>query len=479
MAKLSDIAKVNIALETASIGKASFGIPMIAAKLGSQFTDRVYTFNDANEAQDLLGADGKTHLPTPLLNAIKKAFSQTPRIEKLIVAKLLEVTTHVVVVGANAFDPNNVTTNGQPGAGIDFKFQLDGIDIIYTTVGATETRTEVLAGLLDKATKSSIAQNYTFTTDPATFTLTVKPNDVNVPTAAVGGTNTTLTSPSIVAGTAGNEYAEQLSDIQGIDDTWYGFTVLDLEDADIGKVAAWAESADPNVQFWATSDTPGIWTDAPGQAADVLTDLKTGQYLRTVFTPSKFADQYEHLAAMARFYVGEPGSIIAGLKTLVGVTKLSKFTPQQTKNVLAKNGNTYEQYASNVYLFNPGKAVSGEWADVVRDRDWLVNYIQTSMASAMIRAPKIPYTNPGITSLVNILQGCLRYAQQQGVIAPDQIDSLGNTVPGFVIVAPNALDVPFADKADRILKIKFTALLAGAIQIVQIDGVLTYSYNGV
>lgn len=469
MAKLSDIAKVLIELRTSAIGKASFGIPMIAARLGPAFEKRVYTFNSANEAQDLKGTDGSSKLPGYLIRAVEIAFSQTPRIEKVIVGNLYETTTETAQVNKAIFD----AVTGYPPDATDFSISVDGT--IYSTrsdTGAQKKLDAVTNELSSQITANAgIVAKYDIVTDAANGVITLTVKKIGDVPLVLDGANVAVAESGAMLGT----YPVQLNEIQGNDNSWYGFAVMGVADSDQNDIAQWAESAEPPVQYWGTSDTPAIWNTTAG---DVLDQLRNASYHRTIFTPSMHAgDEHPQVAAMARFFVGEPGSIVAGLKTLTGVT-FTPFTPDQSKTVLGKNGNTYERYAANVFLFNPGKTVAGDWVDEIRDRDWLSNYIQTTMAGALLRAPKIPYTNPGITTLVNILQGCLRYAQQKGVIAPDQVDALGNTVPGFVIEAPNALDVPFDIKASRVLTLRFTALLAGAIQKVEINGVLTYSYDG-
>lgn len=469
MAKLSDIAKVLIELRTSAIGKASFGIPMIAARLGAAFDRRVYTLESYSDAQDLTGSDGLTKLPAAVIEAAEEAFSQSPRIEKLILGNFYETYEETVTINKTGWTGSGATATAPSGT--DFSFSIDGVSYNYSTPDATKKLADIVNAIDAKIVAAPVVTdkyNYVKDVTAGTFKLSVKKvGDIPL---VVKGANTTVTEAATDLGTLD----QQLNEIQGTDNTWYGFAVVGIKDSEQDVVAGWAEAAEPYVQFWTTSNTPAIWQQASG---DVLDQLRNKSYERTVFTPSKNVGEYPHIAAMARFFVGEPGSIIAGLKTLTGVS-FSAFTPDESKTILAKNGNTYERYAANVFLFNPGKSVSGKWVDEVRDRDWLVNYIQTSMASALMRAPKIPYTNPGITSLVNVLNGCLVYAQQKGVVAPDQLDALGNTVPGFVIDAPNALDVPFDVKASRVLTLKFTALLAGAIQKVEINGVLTYSYDG-
>lgn len=481
MAKLSDIAKITIDLQTASLGRATFGIPLIAARLGPAFPERTYTFEDAPSAEDLLGQDNVTKLPAAVIDAIRVAFMQSPRIERVVVGNIYESTTEIVQVDKTAFSTGTGAAATAP-QGTDFSILIDGSSIAYTTPAAADTLATVTQKLYDDAIAvPSTALRYNVTVDTAAGTISFTPKDNTVVPVVTAGVRTTLTETKAMVGT----YAENLHDIQGANNAWYGFTVLGIDDADIYAStgpAAWAEATEPKVQYWATSSTPAIWKT--GNTSDVLAMLSLAKYHRTVFTPTKNAGEQPQIAAMARFFVGEPGQIIAGLKTFTGV-KPSKFTPDEAAEILGTNssgnvkrGNTYEQYTANIFLFNPGKTVAGDWVDEIRDKDWLENYIQTTMVGAMIRSPKIPYTNPGITTLVNILQGCLRYAQQQGVIAPDQIDSLGNTVPGFQISAPNALDVPFDVKASRVLTLKFVALLAGAIQKVEIQGVLTYSYTG-
>ncbi|MDA8490138.1 DUF3383 family protein [Kluyvera sp. Awk 3] len=137
----------------------------------------------------------------------------------------------------------------------------------------------------------------------------------------------------------------------------------------------------------------------------------------------------------------DPGSETWALKNLPGITPV-KLNSTQRQNVYKKNGNLYDQIALNTYMIGAvsdgnaalgGKVVSGEWIDVVRFRDWLTDYIQTSMVSLMSRQKKVPYTNAGIALLVNSLRASLRQGQIVGGIAPDEVDSEGNTVPGFII----------------------------------------------
>lgn len=279
---------------------------------------------------------------------------------------------------------------------------------------------------------------------------------------------------------------DDLSAINLDDNGWYGFMLVErpadsTENSLITGAAAWTE-AQTKLYFASTNDAD-ILTSV---TTDLLSTLQSRQYLRTAFVWHAIKTEYPEAAWMGRCFTIDPGGETWALKTLPGITP-SKLNATQRQNVYKKNGNTYDQIALNTYLIGAasdgnaalgGKVVSGEWIDVVRFKDWQTDYIQKEMASLMIRQKKVPYTNAGIALLVNSLRASLRQGQAVGGIAPDEVNSEGITVPGFIIEYPNAADVPFSDKANRVLNIKFVALLAGAIQLVKITGTLTYNYSG-
>ena len=63
----------------------------------------------------------------------------------------------------------------------------------------------------------------------------------------------------------------------------------------------------------------------------------------------------------------------------------------------------------------------------------------------------------------------------RGGIAPAEVDIEGNLVPSYTIQVPLSMTISPNDKANRILRdVYFTARLAGAIHVVQIQGTLTY-----
>lgn len=482
MAKLSQIARVVIELSTASIAKASFGIPMI---IGASTAD-VWKNADGSYSYTRIYTDIAAavidKLEDHFMVALKEAFSQSPRIERVMVGRLVPSEASFQADSTLA----DATTKKYP-TGTVFEMTINGVQVQYTSV-ANDTAKEVGHGLFQAATSNTtLTANYTFTEDTTNTATTI----VKVAPKVVAAGAPSMSSAQNVVVTPGSikpaDIDMGLTLINAESGIWYGFAILDRTPAIVQAAADWAESAETPTgsagagtpkQFFTASGDAAIWTTpVSASATDILSVLSRKQYLRTTLVAHKKADEeYPEVAWMAKVYTADPGSVIFGLKVLSTITP-SVFTPGEQAIIWAKNGNTYEQYADNTYLINKGKTVSGEWVDIIRDRDWLIDYIQKSVASAMIRRKKIPYTNTGIQIIVNVLQGCLRYAQQIGVLAPDERNGEGETVPGFVISYPNAADVSADIKASRTLYISFVGLLAGAIQLTDIQGVLAYKYG--
>ena len=118
--------------------------------------------------------------------------------------------------------------------------------------------------------------------------------------------------------------------------------------------------------------------------------------------------------------------------------------------------------------------VAGEWIDVIRGRAWLKDLIQTNMVQMLINRPKVPYTDQGIQLCANNLRKSLQQGIDAGFIAPDEVDADGNTVPGFTITVPLSQDIDPAVKASRVLTLEFSARLAGAIHVTNINGAVGY-----
>lgn len=471
MASLDQVVDVKINLNTFSIAKANFGIPIAISPFGAiplappeQRILKYYSYDEA--ASDYkIGA-----IDTATLKAVQTTFSQTPRPNQCWVGRRL--VSHVTL---------RLVYDGVIPVGTIFGITLNGQAVSVTSIGSDtlDTLRTKLFNAIDSASITGITATDAgaaggiqigVDNDAATFTIGSAKNT----TYEMRGDHSEI-------GVSGD-----LSNINLEDNGWYGFMMVERPDDAtqntlITGAAAWAEAQ--TKLYFACCGQGDITTTVD---TDILSTLQKKQYLRTAFVWHDVAGEYPEAAWMGRCFTMDPGSETWALKNLPGITPV-KLNATQRQNVYKKNGNLYDQIALNTYLIGAasdglqaqgGKVVSGEWIDVVRFRDWLTDYIQKSMSSLMIRQKKVPYTNGGIALLVNSLRASLRQGQIVGGIAPDEVDSEGNTVPGFIIQYPNAADVPFDQKAQRVLNMSFTALLAGAIQLVKINGNLTYTYSG-
>lgn len=185
------------------------------------------------------------------------------------------------------------------------------------------------------------------------------------------------------------------------------------------------------------------------------------------------ANNYINVAFAAKWLYYEPGSETTAFKMLNAVEPCD-LSSTNTAKLVAKNLNYYLKVGNrNVTML--GKTMSGEWADLIRFRDWLKNDMQTRVVNLFIMNPKVPYTDAGIALVQNQMIASLQRGQQMGGIANDEFDEYGNKIPGYATSVPLASSMTAAERASRRLtKCRFSARLSGAIHFAEIKGSLTY-----
>lgn len=186
------------------------------------------------------------------------------------------------------------------------------------------------------------------------------------------------------------------------------------------------------------------------------------------------ANKYINVAFVAKWLSYDSGSETAAHKALASVYP-SEISSTDMKKLDQANINYFVTVGSR-NLTMGGKVMAGEWADIIRFRDWLKNEMQLNVVNVFATRPKVPYTDGGIALIQNQMLATLRAGQEAGGIAENEFDSDGNTIPGFVVSVPRASSLSDAEKASRKLtKCKFKARLAGAIHFAELKGSLTYS----
>lgn len=239
---------------------------------------------------------------------------------------------------------------------------------------------------------------------------------------------------------------------------WYGFALCGDNLTNYINAAKWADANNKLFGFTinGTKNTVGsTYNYAFGFASKLMGDHPN--------------NAYTHIALMCNVMRNVAGSETWAYKTLVGIEP-ETFTAQEIEEIKTAGLNYFVRCAGkNITL--DGKTVSGEWIDVIRFRDWLLNDMQKRIYNMFIVNKKVPYTSAGITLIENQMLASLNQGQANGGIAGTEFDEDGNEIPGFTTSVPKASSVSDADKTARILKnCKFTARLAGAIHLVEVTG---------
>ncbi len=451
MAKLSRLANVTIALRTTAINELSFSDMLI---LGSHVlsTARAMTITGADELLDMGLPD-----TDPLYWAARDAFAQIPAVRQ-------------VFIGRRQVDEVKITVT-RAAEGADYIAQLRWRDASgnqieaeakYTALAADST-TAIGAGLASAI--NATAAPFTAAATAGVVTVT---NDVTGAAMSVQlrgnltmeATPSTETVPQALAAVANGPF------------NWYGLVITSRAKADVKAAAAWAETNER--LFGTASDEPGIID--PGTTNDIASELQASQYFRTFgFYSARAATQYPEAAIMSSMFTYYPGQETWALKKLAGIA-YDDLGEGQAITAHSKNFSTFELFR-NFAVTQGGKTAAGEWIDVIRLRDALVDQIKVSVVSAMINADgKLAFVDDGIQVIGNAIRGPLDLNVRRGGIAPEELDEDDRIVPSYTLSLPRSSQVPFNDKANRVLRdVYFTARLAGAIHVTEIKGSLSYA----
>ena len=181
---------------------------------------------------------------------------------------------------------------------------------------------------------------------------------------------------------------------------------------------------------------------------------------------------YAALAWMAKCFGYDPGTETWHLKELASIVP-SALSSDQKKELEAKHINTFRRYAGCNVTFG-GYTLAGEWMDVIRFRDWLKAEIQINVFNALKTNRKVPYTDAGIGLIEGKIEETLLRGQTIGGIAGDAYDD-ERLIRGYTVDVPMAADLTEAERKSRRLPgCRFTARLAGAIHVTEIEGYLTF-----
>lgn len=450
MANISRIIDCQISLNTAGVSSMGFSTLMVVGP-HAYTADRVLSVGSSDELLELgFKSDDAIYI------AVNDALSQTPRPKQ-------------VKVGRFQCDSVRLSMVGTASAGVVFSATITIVDekgvsatetVSYNAIG-DDTTDVVLKGLA-----SSMSGSSAFKASVSEEQLVIKANDPNLNFGIEVNSNLKIYSFEPVV----SSVADNMALICATDDDFYGIVYVSRKPEDIISMADWCES---HTKLYGTAISEEGCKNG-GVSTDTGSKLMNGNYFRTFWYYHANADtDYPEAAIMARCFAVYPGGETWANKRLGGIIT-DKLKENEYQAITKKNGNTFEPFR-NLSITQNGKVAAGEWIDVIRFRDWLVETIQTEEFTMLINRDKLPYTDSGIAMAESVLEKVLALGQKRGGIAPTEYDAEGNKNVGYYISVPLASEISANVKSQRVLQdVSFTARLAGAIHAVEIKGSLTY-----
>lgn len=262
-----------------------------------------------------------------------------------------------------------------------------------------------------------------------------------------------------------NPIDTELAAIEAGDADWYGLCVTGTKgftEADILLVAAWVESRS---KLYAAQSSDAAVT--AGTAGNIAEDLNTASYSGTFLTWHSVNTEPAAVQALASLLAVNPdvATTILAHKILPGIPKQTQLTDTQIANILADKANVYSE-VKGLGSYQKGTAGSGNFADIRLTQNWMEARMEEAIAQVLSdfsnRGSKVPYDDTGIALFENVARRVLRNAVRANHIVRDS----------EVVDAPLFKDVLPADRTARILRLSFSATLAGAIQEAAWTGTL-------
>ncbi|WP_196595244.1 DUF3383 family protein [Pectinatus frisingensis] len=450
MAKLSDIANVDISLDTSGITEEGFSTILIAA-LHAHSLNRVDSISSVDDLVDL-----GFETTDPAYYAATSAFSQTPAPDTVKIGRINPSQAEVTVGTVSATGVYTATISTKDSSG-------NVTNTPYAYTNASGDAAAILDGI-EALIAADATSKVTAAVSGTTMTLTPKTAGDSIKYAVSSNLDLAFT-------TFTETIAEAMAAITAEDSDFYGIVLADRTQANILAMAEWTET---QKKLFGTSTAEAGAIDA-SVSSDTASELSATNYYRTHYWyHAKAETEYLEAAIMAKCFNSNPGTINWANKTLSGITK-DNLTTTQRNAVHKKNGNTFEPMRSLSLTFN-GKVAAGEWIDIIRGRDWLSEDMAVNVANVIVNMKKVDYTNAGIAKIEAAMKITLELGVSRGFIAPVEYDSSNNKNPSYTITVPLASDISANTKASRILSdMSFTARLAGAINVVNISGSLTYN----
>lgn len=490
---LKRIVNVQILNSPMAAQKRGFGVlcilgdsPIITAIEGYR------SYNDSDSVAGDFGVDA------PETKAAMAFFSQSPQPKDLIIARWFNFPTSASLVGGKPAEIEQLKVSD--GA---FTLSIDGSSVSVTGLDTTQTETlDDIAALITTKLRTKgrcVASGGKFivysATAGSTSTITV---------ATAGSTGTDLSKLLGLSAEAGAKVENGSATGDSIDNcvsnlltsygrNFYGLataTKATIGDNDIVKIAQLVQSAaDSHVYGLTLTDKSFADSVYTADSDDLPAKLKRGNYDRTIAfyadvvegDASYDLNRYLAVSALGRMFTvnfdGSKTTLTLKFKQAPSIQPSNLNTTEVT-NIQSRNVNVYSIYANDTYIIEEGVMCSGMMADERHGLDWLQDAIQTAVYNTLYQSKtKVPQTDDGVARLIAAIEGVLKQAVDNGLIAPGKWNSdgfgaleTGDTLAsGYYVYAESVDEQDQSDREKRKCPpIQIAVKLAGAIHSVDV-----------
>ncbi len=435
MAAIDEIVQVQISVETATIDKAGFGTPLIAA-VHDFWPQLVRTFGSLDELTD--AGVPATH---PLYVAATKLLSQEFKVPQFKIGKRKLSNVQTLTLTPKSIEVGTVYS-------YDIAIGGGAFTPVEYTVQTGDTLADITLALstasnISGVTPADNSTDYEIVTDNAGDIINVSGWD-----AGILDVEDSSTDPGV---------ATDLSAIEAFDSNWYALLIDRNSGPEVEAAAGWAQA---RIKLFGADGFDPANADA-NSTSDTAYNLFANGYSRTFFLWDKDATMgYSAAAWMGDRLPTTPGSSTWKFKNLAGVTTDDVSAGERTA-LRNKKANFYHRVAG-ASITEEGWVSSGQFIDIIRGIDWLQAEVQTNVFALLASKEKVPFTDGGIDSVRAEVLRALNQGITNQLLAAD---------PAPTVTAPKAADVSPVDKSNRLLPdVNFTATLAGAIHKVIIQG---------
>lgn len=451
MSTFDDNVQITVVADAAPVGRAGFGVMMVAGPCSMSERLRYYT-TAAGAAADVTAGE----ISAAQGAAVAAGFAQQPKPARIAVGR----------TDADVAQVNTVTVGGTIANGQIYTITINGTPFAYTAVVPTDDNDAVATALRSAINGGSEPVTASGAGAAVVLTADVAGTPFDVLTSATG-TGTLVD----VATTPNVNIATSLAAIVAEQSEWYGLVTISRVELQILRAAEWIESNN-RIYLAQTADAGVI----AATTTDIAAQLDALSYNRTAVLYHDAA-QYADAAWMAKTLAADldTQTTIWAQKTLAGITITTGLSETQKGNVTGKNANLYLSMGG-VGATGQGTMASGRFMDIQTTIDWLVSRVREAIMQLLLNESnanrKVPYSDEGFAQIESVVRGVLTRSLRAGhlIVSPD------DGIPPFIDM-PARVDVDPADAAARLLRFSFGGLLAGAVQMVIGSGSVTTDVN--